>query len=377
MRVTFLLPGYAHQPVGGYRIVYEYANHLAARGHAVTVAHPWRTPEIERSLPSASFRLRQRVKIAARRASGARNELSWQPLHPAIRFTYPPTLDEAHLPPADALVATAWQTAAAIAPFGERVGEKFYLIQHYETWSGDRAQVDATWRLPLHKIMIARWLVDLGARMGVDSGDMVHIPNALDFATYRRETPTEGRPLRVAMLCSDLDWKGTPDGVRALELAKREVPTLEARLFGVGPRPATAPAWMEYCQDPPLDVLVREIYNASSVYLCPSWAEGWHLPPAEAMACGCALVSTNIGGVLDYAEEGVTALLSPARAPEALAANLLRVLRDDALRLRLASAGYDRIRTFTWERSTDQFEAYLSRYVGAAKDHRTPLRVRR
>ena len=37
-------------------------------------------------------------------------------------------------------------------------GRRFYLIQHFEDWSGDRDQVLRTWRLPMHKIVISRWL---------------------------------------------------------------------------------------------------------------------------------------------------------------------------------------------------------------------------
>jgi glycosyltransferase involved in cell wall biosynthesis len=49
----------------------------------------------------------------------------------------------------------------------------------------------------------------------------------------------------------------------------------------------------------------------------------------------------------------------PPRHPEALADNILRLLKDDDLRIRLAKAGYERIQEFTWERSTDLLEKAL------------------
>ena len=39
MRITFVLPKYKRQPIGGYRVIYEYANRLTARGHQLTVLH--------------------------------------------------------------------------------------------------------------------------------------------------------------------------------------------------------------------------------------------------------------------------------------------------------------------------------------------------
>lgn len=161
------------------------------------------------------------------------------------------------------------------------------------------------------------------------------------------------------MMYSENQAKGSHDGIRALELAKKEVPQLRAVLFGVSPRPKSLPQWIEYFYQPAIDELVGEIYNGSSIYLCPSWNEGWHLPPAEAMACGCAVVSTDIGGVRDYAQHGVTALLCPPKNSGALAEDIIILLKDDELRIRIAKAGYERIQQFTWERSTDLLEEFL------------------
>ncbi|MCL4319149.1 MAG: glycosyl transferase family 1, partial [Firmicutes bacterium] len=39
MKITFVLPGYPYKPVGGFRIVYLYANYFAQQGHQVSVVH--------------------------------------------------------------------------------------------------------------------------------------------------------------------------------------------------------------------------------------------------------------------------------------------------------------------------------------------------
>jgi glycosyltransferase involved in cell wall biosynthesis len=162
------------------------------------------------------------------------------------------------------------------------------------------------------------------------------------------------------MLASPLPWKGTSDGLRALEEAKRRSPRLTALLFGTGTRPKGLPAWVSYFRDPPQTRLVDGIYNASSIYLCPSLAEGWALPPAEAMACGCALVSTDIGGVRDYAGHGTTALLSPVADTAGMAENLHSLLADALRREEIARAGKSRIGDFTWDRSTEALEQFIS-----------------
>ena len=141
------------------------------------------------------------------------------------------------------------------------------------------------------------------------------------------------------MLAHPFAWKGMADGLAALEMVRAQTPDLEATLFGASARPPELPAWIEYVEHPAPDKLLA-LYNSCAVFLHTSWSEGWGLPPAEAMACGCALVAAANQGVQDFAEHEITALLAPIKQPEALARQLLRALRDDALRLRIAEAGH-------------------------------------
>ena len=165
------------------------------------------------------------------------------------------------------------------------------------------------------------------------------------------------------MLFSTQEWKGSGEGLLALEEVKAKHRDLQAILFGVSPTPESLPPWIEYRQNPSQRELVENIYNSARIFICASWTEGFPLPPAEAMACGCALVSTTCTGISEYAAHGVTALLSLPRDPEALAENLLRVLEDDDLRIRIATEGHERIQAFTWERSTDLLEEFIAARV--------------
>jgi glycosyltransferase involved in cell wall biosynthesis len=280
-----------------------------------------------------------------------------------VRFLFIPNAAEHRIPDADAIFATWWVTAEVVAGYGPAKGKKCYLLQGHEVWGCPEERVNATWRASLEKVVIARWLFEKGVELGVSPAAMTHIPNGIDHSVFRLLHPIEKRPARVAMLSSSVPTKGLADGLQALELTRAELPALQAVLFGIEPRPQGLPRWIEYIENPSPTALVEEIYNGSSVYLCPSHLEGWHLPPAEAMACGCAVVSTDIGGVRDYAVHETTALLSPPADPKALAANLLRVLADDGARRRLARAGHAGIQQFNWSRSTDLLEQFLTERV--------------
>lgn len=98
-------------------------------------------------------------------------------------------------------------------------------------------------------------------------------------------------------------------------------------------------------------------------HLAPSWQEGCQLPPMEAMACKCAVVTTNVGGIPDYAVAGQTALISDPRDPQALAQNIIRLLDYEAELMRISHAGYQHIKHFTWERATDKLQQVLASLV--------------
>ena len=230
---------------------------------------------------------------------------------------------------------------------------KFYLLQHFENWSGSNERVLSTWKLPLRKIAIAKWLVKIAQDIGENA---VHIPNGLDFAAFGMDVPPEKRnPNTVVMLHHKLEWKGFSDGFKAISLVKKSVPELELLLFGVDEKPEGLPGWVTYYRNPPQTIL-REIYNKAAIVVAPSWEEGWGLVPCEGLMCGCALVATDVGGHQEFSIHDKTALLCNPKNPEAMAENILALIRDQDRRLRLAYGGYAHIQQFTWERAISSFE---------------------
>lgn len=73
----------------------------------------------------------------------------------------------------------------------------------------------------------------------------------------------------------------------------------------------------------------------SDVFLLTSTREGLCLSVAEAMHFGLTVVSTNVGGIREYASDGKNIIFTEGNKPEAVMAALERVLNDDTLRARL------------------------------------------
>jgi len=217
----------------------------------------------------------------------------------------------------------------------------------------DPERVANTWRLPLQKIVISRWLQKLVADVGESA---TYIPNGLDFDDFGVDVPpSEREPQRLLMLHHEQPLKGSRDGLEAMRLTRRQIPQLSGTIFGVPAKPKGLPPWISY-QQKPVGRPLRKLYNEAAIFVAPSWAEGFGLPPAEAMQCGAALCATDIGGYREYAIHNQTALLSPPKNPESLASNITNLVRNNLLRLRLAEQGHEYIQRFTWERAVSALE---------------------
>lgn len=354
MKITLVLPASSPIPIGGYKVVYEYANRLAARGHAVLVAHLREFDD-----PPNAWRLWTRYRAERLRTPQADRLVEWFPLSPKVKVAAYPFPLFLRLRRHDAVVATSWRTAAPVAALSPRVAaHKAYLLQHIEDWDGDREEVMSTWTLPLSKIVISRWLGDVATSLGETS---IHVPNGIDFDEFGLDVPPADRdPARIAMLWHDLEWKGSREGLAAIAAARRENPPIVLDLFGTNAPPSDLPPWVRYHRKPDRPTL-RALYNAAAIFVGPSHAEGWGLPPAEAMACGCACVLTDIGGHREFAVDGRNALSYPPRDVPAAAAAISRLLAQPGTRIELAHQAVADISRFTWDRATDGFLEALSR----------------
>ncbi len=331
------------------RAILTYADRLAARGHAVTLV-----------VPAGG---RWGAFVANRRGAGP----DWIPgFRPRVRWVG--RWRAAELPEGDAIVATAWQSAASVAAAPARCGARFYLVQHYESlYHGAPAAVDATYRLSLAKIVISTWLRDvMRERFGAEAEILVTPVDGILFHPVPVAVATP-RP-RVLMLHHDYAWKGVADGLEAVARTRARIPGLTLVGFGLKPPSGRSP-YDEFHANPP-QTRLAEIYSSCEIYLCPSWDEGLGMPPMEAMACGAALCTYDNGGSRDYARDGETALVARRRDVGDLATRLERLAADADLRARIAAAGRRLVTTaFDWDRAVERMEAMLR---GAGQASRGP-----
>jgi glycosyltransferase involved in cell wall biosynthesis len=97
-----------------------------------------------------------------------------------------------------------------------------------------------------------------------------------------------------------------------------------------------------------------ELIREAELLCAPSSAEGFSLPPLEAMALGTPVVASAIAAHTEIL--GEAARLIPVGDAEALVSELRRVLDDTDLRATLRRAGLVRSKQYTWARAAQQTE---------------------
>lgn len=354
MRITFVLPhaGMA----GGIRVLAIYAERLSRRGHEVAVV----------SIPKARPTFRSKVKSLLLGKG-------WPPNPPAgpshfdgckvphhVLERARPIMD-GDLPDADVVLATFWRTGPWVAALSPHKGAKAIFLQGYETSPGhEDPRIDEVWCLPLRKIVISQWMMEL-ARQRFGDHDVLHVPNSVDLEQFH--APERGKQVvpTVGLLYATLHLKGVDVSLEALRQVREHFPSLRVIAFGAEPIAPELPlpqgAEFHY---QPAQQNIRDLYAACDVWLCGSRREGFHLPPLEAMACRCPVVSTRVGGPLDTVIDGVNGFLVDIDDAEGLAARVVEVLAaSESDWRRMSDSALATASGYSWEDATDRFEAAL------------------
>ena len=363
MRITFLLDG-GFNLSGGDRVISIYAERLQKRGHEVLVV----------ARPKRPYTLREKLRSLTRHGRFAQ-KLSTYPSHfdnspvPHRRLEDFRPITDADLPDADVVISTWWETAEWAARLSPKKGAKAFFIQHYEAFEGlPKERVDAVWRLPFHKITISKWLVELAADRFGDY-DVSLVFNSVDTTQFdaaprrRQSVPT------IGFLHHNSRWKGIAVSLGAINRTLADIPKLRLLTFGTGSFNERLPAAVEHVhwQQPAQD-FIREIYGACDVWLCGSTAEGFHLPPLEAMACRCPVVSTSVGGPIDIVIPGINGYLAPVNDAEQLGRHLVAVLSSSEEEwLGMSDAALRTATEYSWDDATELFEAGLLRAISRSK----------
>jgi glycosyltransferase involved in cell wall biosynthesis len=193
------------------------------------------------------------------------------------------------------------------------------------------------------KICTTDWMRDYCNGLGQELDTrQTCLYTGLDLTRVHRIRVPRKDDITVGTYTNNIPSTHVDDALRAFQKAKEEYPWINLLEFdahsGISPD------------------RVKEIYSQCDIWLNAAEKEGIGMPPLEAMACGCALVTTDTLGNRFYAKNGQTALVSEPSDVKALADNLIFAIKNRRLRQRLAEGGLAMAKSLTWKAHIDRFE---------------------
>lgn len=358
MKITFVLPTLGL--TGGMRVLSIYTELLQKRGHKIfIVSLPLPQPTLIQQLRSL---LRGRGWLSAPKTQ--KSHFDKVDVESRVIETNRPITD-LDVPDADIVMATWWETAEWVAKLSPSKGAKVYFLQHYEAFDYvPKGRVEATWRLPMHKIAVAQWLADI-ARNEYGDLSVSLVPPTVDTKQFydpqSRAKQPRGKQLvpTVGMYYTTTPWKGCDIALKAFSIAAKKIPNLRLVAFGCGhdgPLADLLPEGTEYNKEPTQDQL-KEFYSKCDAWLFSSRSEGFGLPILEAMACGTPVIGTPAGAAPELLAGGGGILVKP-EDPEDMAKAIEQICQlSDAEWRAMSETALETVRNYTWEDATNLLEA--------------------
>ncbi|HAW59525.1 MAG TPA: glycosyltransferase family 1 protein [Bacteroidales bacterium] len=103
------------------------------------------------------------------------------------------------------------------------------------------------------------------------------------------------------------------------------------------------------------------IYNLAELFVYPSLYEGFGLPPLEAMACGCPVITSNVSSLPEVVgDAGI--LIDPNNVNE-LSCAIYKALTDVEFKNSLKLKGLERANMFSWRKFAEETASIYEEFI--------------
>ncbi|WP_309127660.1 glycosyltransferase family 4 protein [Microbacterium sp.] len=364
-RIALISSSYAPHVGGVEEHVAQIADALHVRGHQVEV---WTVDRGARAAPTDTGKVPVRylpTPLPARRLGAL---LKYAYTAPAARRRWKAAAGA--LQP-DVLVVQCFGPNGVYAlRLHRRTGIPLVVVSHGETLGDDNAVFarsrllrstlrDALTASAAHAAPSRYVLDDLTARFGARVGTV--IPNGV------AALPSIGDVARQDDLLVAVGRLGRMKGFDLLIDAVSRIDDVRLEIVGDGPE---RDALQQRIESAGLNSRVRllgerdasgvaERIAAATAVVVPSRSESFGIVALEAWRGGAPLLMTTRGGAAEFVRDGEDGLLVDPLDIEALATTIRRLIADAGLRSRLATAGAERVRAFSWPRVALLYEMML------------------
>lgn len=340
MKINFILP--FKRMTGGIRVAYIYANYLVEQGHDVVCY----VPMISYKGKGQSFLYRVKASLG-----NTIKKDKW--FDNKFKIKLIPIVSEKMIRDADVSIATAWQTAYDLASFSPSKGKKYYLVQDYEIFNGEKEEIESSYRLPLNIITVTKGLKSIIKNFTENKINVVY--NGLSKNEYIESPKESHKNLVIMMMYHESKHKNSQEGLKIIEQFKKDYPDTEVNIFGRR-IPEKLPADYNVLVNPERD-LIFKMYRESDIYIFTSEIEAWGLPIVEAMANKCVVIGRSRGALKELYNGNNAIVVSNL---DEVYDEMVKLLENRQKLFEIQESAYATVKKMNWKNSCIEFEKIIT-----------------
>lgn len=268
------------------------------------------------------------------------------------------------VPYADVYVATLWTTPPIVKNIADKKkSQTAYFIQDYEILFFPkedeymRNKVRETYKLIENKFAKTQWLVEQMKKEGFNCHKINPGMNLNIF--YPLPKKKKKNITILAMSRPSTPRRSTNDLIKSLKIVKNKYPKVIINLFGEDPK---ADLDYNFVGKISHSELVKH-YRNSDIYIDASYSHGFGRPGVEALACGCSLVTTDSGGIREYAKHKHNSMIAEVGSPQDIAEKVCNLIEDPSLRSKLIKNGIETVKNYSEEIPAKQFMDWVEKEI--------------
>lgn len=214
---------------------------------------------------------------------------------------------------------------------------------------------------------------DIVKSLGYPRENILVIPPAIDHSLYYKKSHMDKKFISkygisedekiILYVGSERPRKNLPRLLKAIKCLKDKIANIKLVKIGNSQMPGARNNLISLARNLDIenDIIFLDqvgeqelvnFYNIADVFVFPSLYEGFGMPPIEAMACGCPVVTSNVTSLPEVVADAALTV-DPINIEDITNAMYILLTEED-FKKELVQKGYERAKDFTWENSAQK-----------------------
>lgn len=318
---------------GGSKIILEYANRLAKKGHKINIVTYDEYPD-------------------------------WYELSDKINFVKVPENEdiEKYIPNSDVVVPTSWKCIRKAikankgpVAFFEQGGSHLFEIDRLSEIK--RKVVYDRMQLPPFIYTVSKYSAEKIEEIYGKSSSIIY--NALESKIfYPREKERNENEISITIVGSeDFKFKNVGEVLEVIRELKEKYQIKLNWITQTEPKINIEEGKNAIVN--PEQKIIGDVLRNTDIYICNSEYESFGLPTLEAMTCGATVITTDTGGMRDFVIDRENALVIKHHNKEDMKEKIEMLINDKNLMHKMSQNGIATASKFNWDNTILSMEKYF------------------